>query len=351
MNYTEEQKQVIQTEEKKVIVLSSAAVGKTTILAERISHLISKGIKPEDIVAITFTNQAAEEIASRIKNSAGVHISTVHSYCNYLLLCKGIQTSSYLKDEHFDELFELVKKNPQCIQNVKYLIVDEAQDSDELQFEFFLNIINPENWMLIGDPRQSIYCWKGARPDLLLELTDKSDVKTYRLKNNYRNGSIILDFAKRILYPLGPRFVDNSISMVEQRGMVKEVILSLNDISQFIKQREDYGKWFILCRTNKELEDAIYALRKAKVPYDSFKQSDLSNKELIKKMKQNTVKVLTIHASKGLENDNVVVIGARFWNDEERRVSYVAATRAKKLLVWTKTPPKKKNYKKYKEFY
>ena len=59
-------------------------------------------------------------------------------------------------------------------------------------------------------------------------------------------------------------------------------------------------------------------------------------------MKENTVKVLTIHTSKGLEADNVIVIGAKFYNTEEKCISYVAATRARNLLVWTRTPQKKK---------
>ena len=51
-------------------------------------------------------------------------------------------------------------------------------------------------------------------------------------------------------------------------------------------------------------------------------------------MRENTVKVLTIHTAKGLEADNVVVIGARNRDVEEKCVSYVAATRARNLLVW-----------------
>jgi superfamily I DNA/RNA helicase len=59
-------------------------------------------------------------------------------------------------------------------------------------------------------------------------------------------------------------------------------------------------------------------------------------------MKENTVKVLTIHTAKGLEANNVIVIGTR-WNDaEERRINYVAATRARDLLVWTRTPSRRK---------
>ena len=62
-------------------------------------------------------------------------------------------------------------------------------------------------------------------------------------------------------------------------------------------------------------------------------------------MRMNTVKVLTIHSAKGLEAKNVVVIGARFWNEEEKRLSYVAATRARDLLIWMKTKPNRKKAK------
>ena len=60
-------------------------------------------------------------------------------------------------------------------------------------------------------------------------------------------------------------------------------------------------------------------------------------------MQEDTVKVLTIHTAKGLESENVIVIGARFYNLEEKCISYVAATRARDLLVWTimNTKPKR----------
>ena len=61
-------------------------------------------------------------------------------------------------------------------------------------------------------------------------------------------------------------------------------------------------------------------------------------------MNDNTVKILTIHSSKGLEWNKVVVVGAKYNSQEERNVCYVAATRARDLLVWTT----KKNYKKQK---
>ena len=78
------------------------------------------------------------------------------------------------------------------------------------------------------------------------------------------------------------------------------------------------------------------------VPYDTFKRSELNNKELNERMKANTVKVLTIHSAKGLEANNVIVIGSKFYNLEERCISYVAATRARNWLIWTRMPTRKK---------
>ena len=128
-------------------------------------------------------------------------------------------------------------------------------------------------------------------------------------------------------------------------GKVIDVEYSPVAIARTIKQMGGYGDWFVLTRTNDQLDEIAFFLKKEGVPTDTFKRSELDNKELGEKMKQNTVKVLTIHAAKGLEANNVVVIGAKFFNIEERCVSYVAATRAKNLLVWTRMPTRaKKNY-------
>ncbi len=56
--------------------------------------------------------------------------------------------------------------------------------------------------------------------------------------------------------------------------------------------------------------------------------------ELANLLETNKVKVLTIHSAKGLENKNVIVVGARMYNYDERRIAYVAATRAENALYW-----------------
>ena len=342
INLTEEQKKIVETNASKVVVIASAAAGKTTVLVERVKYLLRNGADPAKVVLITFTNAAAEELASRIGYPEGMFIGTIHSYANYLLLARGEETSDLIEKEKFDELFERIKNKPSCVKYVEHLLLDESQDSNENHFEFLLDIVNPRNYMLVGDHKQSIFRFNGAYPDYLIKLSQQDDITTYDLNENYRNGYKILDFARGIINTAGYEYRDRSIPKRGVSGRVVDVEYQPIPIVRTIRDYGNYGEWFILTRTNDQIDEITYYLKKEGVPFDTFKRSELDNKELGKKMKENTVKVLTIHTAKGLEANHVVVIGARFFNIEEKCVSYVAATRAKNLLVWTRMPNKKK---------
>jgi DNA helicase-2/ATP-dependent DNA helicase PcrA len=343
MELSKEQKAIVEATESKIVVVASAASGKTAVLVERVRYLLNKGVEPTKIVLITFTNAAAEELAERLDHPKGLFIGTIHSYANYLLLAHGKETSDLLENEQFDRLFERIKKHPNCIKEVEHLLLDESQDSTPQQFEFLLDMVQPKNYMLVGDHKQSIYRWNGAYPDYLLDLANNRDVTTYDLLENYRNGYKILDFAKNIIRSAGYEYSDTSRPMRGVSGKVVDVEYSSHAIAETIKSYGNYGEWFILTRTNDQIDEMTRVLAALGVPYDTFKRSALDNKELGKKMKENTVKVLTIHTAKGLEANNVVVIGAKFFNTEERCVSYVAATRARNMLVWTRMPSRRKS--------
>ena len=336
------QQKIVEAKEPKIVVVASAAAGKTTVLTQRVKYLLSHGADPTKVVMITFTNAAAEEMAERLGRPKGVFIGTIHSYANYLLLAHGRDTSDLLESEQFDELFERIKKHPSCIKEVEHLMLDESQDSTEQQFEFLLDMIKPKNYMLVGDWRQSLYRWNHAYPEYLINLSHDPTVTTYDLNENYRNGYKILDFARGIINAAGYEYYDSSRPMRGVAGKVVDVEYSPVAIARSIKSMGDYKNWFVLTRTNSQLDEIAFFLRKEGIPIDTFKRSELDNKDLSDKMKEDTVKVLTIHTAKGLEASNVVVIGAKFFNVEERCVSYVAATRAKNLLVWTKMPNKKR---------
>lgn len=342
-----QQRAIVEATEPYIVVVATAAAGKTRCITERIRWLLNKGVPAEEIVTITFTNAAAEEISERLGNPPGLFIGTIHSLANYYLRAGGVDTSRVLNDERFDDLFKLIKKNPDCVKHVTHLIVDEAQDSNPQQFEFLLDMIAPTNYMLMGDHRQSIYRFNGATPDYILNLMESPEVTTYDLSENYRNAPEILRYAKDLIRPLGYEYEDDSIPMRTQRGRIVDVDYSesgiVNTIKRYVAEgRSEYSDWFVLTRTNAELEKIHAALTNASVPCDTFKKAQLTNKGLKDKMKENTVKVLTIHTAKGLEADNVVVIGARWRDIEERCINYVAATRARNLLVWTRPVSKRK---------
>ena len=340
MELSKIQKKIVESKESCILVNSCAGSGKTRCLVHRLQHLLNIGIAPSKIVAITFTNAAAEEILERIARPTGLFVGTIHSYANQLLLMGGIDTADILDKEQFDKLFSRIKKHPDCIKEVEYLLLDEGQDSTAQQFEFVLETVNPKNWMIFSDHRQSIYRFAGATPDYILNLMDSPEVTTYDLTENYRNAPEILDFAKKQIRPLGIDYLDHSVPMREVSGRVITIDYSGEGIATTIKRyvaegKSAYKDWFILTRTNAESEAILKVLARHKIPTDTFKKAQLDNKGLKQKMREDTVKVLTIHTAKGLEADNVVVIGARNRDIEEKCIGYVAATRARNLLVWT----------------
>ena len=345
------QKEIIEAKDKNICVFSVAASGKTTVLTERVKYLLKNGVDPESIVVFTFTNAAAEEMKKRIGAvGAKCFINTVHAYAYYLLTKNGIDTSTAINEEDFDEFFHLIQLHPEVIEPVGHLLLDEAQDSNLLQFQFILKMIKPAHCFIVGDARQSIYGFNGGRPDILIAIANDSNFTVYELNENYRNGPRILNFAKKIIK--GNRIEDTDIELYDtsvcmkmgELDLVTEVEYLPSRVIKAIQDDPQYGNWFVLTRSNDQLDNVMRYLTKAEIPCDTFKRSQLSSTEFQEKMAADTVKVLTVHSAKGLEADNVIVIGvAKFSiNPEERRVAYVAATRARKKLIWMRTQKKKK---------
>lgn len=348
--YTNIQKQIITTDKSKVLVSSSSASGKTHTLVGRIQYLLEKGVPPEEIVAITFTNNAASVMYERLGFPNGLFIGTVHSFCSYLLRGGAVDITNILNEERFDDLFEEIKQNQQCLKHITHLIIDESMDCSKEQFEFF-ELINPDNIMYFYDLRQSIYSFSGAYPEYLINLTHQDDVTVFSLNQNWRNLPDILRFAKKFLYRLGPDYEDNSIAMrqpidgynyhvLEASYTPSEAVQSL--ITQKERLNTNWKDWFILCRTNADIELFRNILSKKDIPSDTFRQADLTNSQIEEKMKEDTVKILTVHSAKGLEAPCILSYNIRAYNDEEARLCYVSATRARDFLIWAKTPPKRK---------
>lgn len=342
MGLSKLQNDILSKPDKKIVIMASAAAGKTMVLTEKVRRILQSGMDPKEIAVITFTNMAADVLRKRLGDDYkdGIFIGTIHSLANRFLVTSGINTSEAINNEEFDELFELVKQNPHCIKPVSYVLLDEAQDTGPAEFEFIFNMIKPENFFVVGDMKQAIYQFKGGDEKLFYKLSTQPDVATYQLNHNFRNGYNILKFAKTLIQQNG--MFDNSVSLYPVQGEVYKIDYNTKDIIRMIKSQDEnnYKDWAILARSNGEVEMMMRLLKKAGIPCDGFKQSRLNKEELNQKMEDNTIKVLTIHSAKGLEWKNVVAMGMKYYNAPERNVNYVAATRAKEKLYWVVEPPK-----------
>lgn len=344
MELSDLQNKILNAPDNRIVVLSSAASGKTRLLTEKVRQLLRANVNPREIAVITFTNMAASELRQRLGEDykEGLFVGTIHALANYMLCSAGIDTKNIIKKEEFDKLFEMVKEAPTCIKHLEWILLDEGQDSDKSQFNFLFEMINPDYFFVCADPKQSIYQWKGSDPRLVQELAARPDVAFYDMNENYRNGANILGFAKRLISPVGMN--DTSIAMRRGNGAVTEIPYQLSTIVKRIGEEGEYRDWAILTRTNQEISTISTYLRKKEIPFITFKQGDLSKEELVERMERNVVKILTVHSAKGLEWPNVITVGMRYSPAEERNVCYVAATRAKDNLIWMSYAAKKKNY-------
>lgn len=345
MELNKKQKEIVNSNYNTTIVIASAASGKTLVLTERVKKLLEDGVEPEKIVVITFTNAAAEEMRQRIGEKANkCFIGTIHSYANYILLCNGFSTSQYIQEGQFDKFFDLIEtENINYKPNIKHLLLDEAQDTDTKQWNFILDFIQPKNLFIVGDYRQELYHWRGSDVKTFRNLYLRKDSKVFELNENYRNGQNILNYAAGIMLNdyVPYDYMDNSICCSNREGQVYRSNLDYTWMVKTIKSHDNYKDWFILTRDNRQLDMIKRELEKRDIPCVSFRQGDLNKQELSDVMNSNTVKVLTIHSSKGLEAKNVMVYGMRFNSKDEVCCSYVAATRAMDRLYILKA--KKQN--------
>ncbi len=98
------------TIEGPIMILAGAGTGKTRVISYRIAHMVSQGIKPSSIVALTFTNKAAREMNERVKSLCPevkkLNIGTFHSFCLSMLRTKS-------KEANLDRDFSLVGTSEQ----------------------------------------------------------------------------------------------------------------------------------------------------------------------------------------------------------------------------------------------
>ena len=362
MELSVEQQMAVETMDKKVLVVSAAGVGKTRTLTEHAKYLLRNGVNPSELILITYTNNAAQEMRDRLSDCVGfdkVSIGTIHSYAAQLLSMNKIGIEDILEkakvNDDFDSLFREVKRHLDTIYipSIDHLLIDEFQDVAPQEYEFIKDILKPKHLFAVGDPRQMIYGFKGSSKEVFDELYNAPDTKIFELTENYRCRSGILKVAQQAIRDLDEAAITEVVPMRKGMADITTMPFDIPAVARMLKERGDYKDWFVLARSNRLVEEFGREFDYQGVPYVNFRQAEKTNEEIHQLMNDNVVKLLTIHSAKGLESKNVVLFENFLGNnrysqdarDEERRIRYVGITRAEDKLVLVKqrraTPARK----------
>lgn len=320
------------------MVLAPPGSGKTLIVTERTRYLIEEsGVRPDQILVITFTRYAAREMKERFERlTAGknypVTFGTFHSIFYGILKCAyGIgannlmsekessvllqevldQTdiestpevedeeelvrellrevgmvknglchlkdfhSKYLTQDEFAEVFRsyehqkkelkkfdfddmlvqcyaLFRKKPEILQGwqkrFQYILIDEFQDINRVQYEVIRMLAAPRyNLFVVGDDDQSIYGFRGAKPELMLYMKQEfPSLRTISLTVNYRSTEFIIGAAARVILHNDTRFYKR-VQSFRGRGQnvhVQEVLDEQEEaqyVTEEIQKKLDQG--------------------------------------------------------------------------------------------------------------
>ena len=367
----EEQLKPVLDTEGAVLVLAGAGSGKTRVLTSRIAYLVEeKGVYPSAILAITFTNKAANEMKERlsamVSGAENMWICTIHSMCVRILRLfaerigynknfsiyseteranvikksfaeRGYEDEKLLKNvkfhianakmlgqepeeyaqnnadvkgireitevysaycDHlkrnnaldFDDLLtqalRLLQTDKEALEYLsgrfRYIHVDEFQDTNAVQYEIvrLLSTVHG-NLFAVGDDDQSIYGWRGAKIENILEFEkDFPGAKVYKLERNYRSTKNILKLANTVIKNNGRRkdkvlWTENGEGADPQYYQAETendealwVTRTINDLMR--RQGYRFSDFAILMRINALTRAYEQEFAKYSVPYKVF---------------------------------------------------------------------------------
>lgn len=163
---------------------------------------------------------------------------------------------------------------------IRYLLVDEYQDTNLAQYELVKILVNEKQALtVVGDDDQSIYAWRGARPENLMQLQDDFPaLNIIKLEQNYRSTSRILKAAntlidnnphiinKALWSELGPGDPLRYISSENEESECERVVNEIIDMR--LKRRCKYSDFAVLYRGNYQAKLVEIKLQSQNIPYE-----------------------------------------------------------------------------------
>jgi hypothetical protein len=354
-------------------ILASAGSGKTTTITARIAYLVENyDIDPSTILLVTFSRAAANEMIHRVRKLIGpvnMYAGTFHALSAQIL--RDMAPKMVADQPFIDELpYRMVKwletdRAKKWVQRFRTIIVDEFQDINEIQWQLIKGFYHKWATMtIVGDDAQNIYTWRGSSVDFILNFHNcikathihQPQVKDYQLCMNYRSTESIVTIANSVMRFI-PTLPFKEKMVANQRGGRKpevhfffrasdEYDWIVNSLEKFLKLSSDSATkqpftFAVLSRYNHDLFKIEERLHLKNIPYNLCTNYDPERS----KEHNKRITLATIHASKGLEWDIVFFMNlhddmfpSRKSDEEivcERRLFYVAITRAKKGLYMT----------------
>jgi DNA helicase II / ATP-dependent DNA helicase PcrA len=371
----EPQQEAVRHVTGPIMIVAGAGSGKTKVLTTRIAHLLSIGIDAFNILALTFTNKAAQEMKERIEKILGgnearnLYIGTFHSVFAKVLRYEGhhlgypsnftiydtddsrsviksvteelnldvkhykpnlvhnrissaknglvgpleYEQDYYIQQEDlranrpaiakiyqryqercfkngamdFDDLLykmhELLATFPEVLHKYqhkfKYIMVDEYQDTNAVQYKI-VKLLGAahENVCVVGDDAQSIYSFRGATIENILQFKkDYDDVKIVKLEQNYRSTKTILNVANKVIAQ-NKNQIKKELWTSNAEGEKIKLVRTMTDndegkfVGDAIKEQQMRNHYFnkdfaILYRTNAQSRAFEESLRRQAIPY------------------------------------------------------------------------------------
>ena len=364
MGFNEAQTKAICHKNGPAMVLAGPGSGKTLVITRRVEYLIKKyGVRPEQILVITFTKAAAKEMLERfakitkddrfpvtfgtfhgiyygiLKWAYRMNASNIFSEEEKMMLLREViagmeleiedekeflqgiaseigqiknnrlsleeyessncsdqmfrqiyeeyeRRRKLLKKIDFDDMlvlcYELFQKRPDILQmwqkKFQYILIDEFQDINQVQYDVIRMLALPENNLfIVGDDDQSIYRFRGARPEIMLGFSkDYPNAKSIILDVNYRSTKAVVSAARRVIERNKNRYQKEIITVNEQgdnvhiqevRHPVEESHYVREQIAKAVAAGTEPSQIAVLYRTNTEPRALVETFMEYHIPF------------------------------------------------------------------------------------
>jgi hypothetical protein len=343
------------------VIHGSAGSGKTMILIFRAEQLAAAARPDKPILILCYNRALAGRIDSILRKRGvdeRVLVRTFHSWCQDVVRTYQLKVPAHRSaPNYFEKLAETTSRavDRGLVPAGQYLalLIDEAHDFEDAWLAMASRMVDPatNSLLVLYDDAQSIY-QKKRRKFNFSSVGIEARGRTSILKLNYRNTAEVLSLAVTCAEHLldGGEFVEDEVQtvipasagrrgplpvLIEAGSEYEEAQLLAERVEQCIERGVALNEIAVLCRTKYQMPAIERALAKRAITFQSMASLKVRDFD----WSEASVKLVTLHSSKGLEFPTVFVAGLQSMPfkdealEEEVRLLYVGMTRANQELI------------------